>query len=102
MADIHVGDVGTMFKLVVKDENDEIVPLDDATSLTVVFALPDKTVMEKTGELFSDGLDGIVKYVTKVGDISKSGTWKIQAIIGKLSGLWHSEIVKFKVDANLG
>ena len=107
MADIHKNDIGMMFKLTVKDQDGHIVPLDNTYAINVVFSLPDKSSMTKTALLFSDGSDGIVKYVTVAGDLSQSGRWQLQAIVTKMSGpsiltQFHSDPFKFKVAANLG
>lgn len=107
MADIHQNDIGTMFKLTVKDQDGSIVPFDNTYEISVVFLLPDKSTVTKEALLFSDGSDGIVKYVTVAGDLSQSGRWQLQAIVTKMSGLdiqsqHHSDPFKFKVAANLG
>lgn len=105
MAEIHVGDVGTAFLLTIKDQDGAIVDISDATTLSVVFTLPDKTSTTKTGETYTDGTDGIVRYVTIAGDLSQAGRWKLQAVVtlpGGDGGTWHSEIHKFAVKANLG
>lgn len=107
MADIHQNDIGMMFKLTVKDQDGSIVPLDNTYTLKVVFQLPDKSTMTKTALLFSDGSDGIVKYVTAAGDLSQAGRWKLQAVVSKVVGdvtqsEFHSDPISFKVAANLG
>jgi hypothetical protein len=107
MADIHQNDIGLMFKLTVKDQDGSIVPLDNSYTLQVVFQLPDKSTMTKTALLFSDGSDGIVKYVTVANDLSQAGRWKLQAVVSKtvssvLQSRFHSDSISFKVAANLG
>lgn len=107
MADIHVNDIGTMFKLTVKDQNSNIVTLDGSYMLAVNFLLPDGSTLSRTASLYSDGSDGIIQYITTSGDLTQPGSWKQQAVVTKTGGggtitqQWHSNSVKFKVVANL-
>ena len=101
MADIHVGDTGTMFRLTIKDKNGDVFSLEDATALFIVFAKPDRTVAERVATLYTDGTDGVMKYITESGDLDQSGRWKVQAVVEKPTGRWSSSVVKFKVIANL-
>ena len=100
-AEIHVADIGTAFRLLVKDQADEVVDLSDASSMQVVFQLPDKTSETKDCEWLTDGTDGTVQYVTVDGDLSQAGRWRLQAVVVVPAGTFHSNIHKFKVFTNL-
>lgn len=101
-AQIFVGDVGTVFKLTVKDENGDIVDLSAASSLQIKFKKPyANSAIVKTGVLDTDGTDGVMKYVAVNGDLDVAGTWNIQGhvIIGTLS--LSTNISTFEVLATL-
>lgn len=102
MSNIHVGDIGTLFKVTMKDQDGVVVSLSGATSLQVKFQKPDESVIVKTASLFTDGTDGIVTYTTQSGDLDQPGAWKLQAVVAKGGGQWSSDLIKFKVAANIG
>jgi len=99
--EIHVGDVGTAFRFVVKDEQGAVMDLSAASVLKIFFDKPSSAVLEKTATLVTDGTDGQIQYVTRAGDLSEPGTWKYQGYIVVPSGVWWTDIHKFKVYANL-
>lgn len=106
MADIHVGDIGTMFKLTIVDQDGIPVPMDNSFVVTMTFLLPDKSTIDRTASFLTDGSDGIVKYITVAGDLTQAGRWQLQAVVKKMSGPtilqeYHSDSVKIKVVANL-
>jgi hypothetical protein len=98
--EIHVGDIGTIFRCTIYDDT-TIVNIAPATSLKIIFKLPDTTVIEKTAELYTNGSDGILQYTTISGDLSLAGNWSMQAEITMSTGKWRSDIVKFHVYENL-
>ncbi len=101
---IHVGDIGTLFIVTILDESGDIVNLTAATELEITFknsrgqnlvvAMPDVS-------LYTDGLDGKIKYTTVSGDIPYAGTYYIQGRIVTLNTEYHSTIDSFTVEANL-
>jgi hypothetical protein len=99
--EIHVGDVGTEFRIVIKDDNDSIVDLSTATFLEIVFSKPDGTRNAVSPSLYTDGTDGIIKYNAAVGDLDQAGMYKIQAYIEVGAGNYYSNILNFKVLCNL-
>lgn len=99
--EIHVGDVGTEFRLVIKDDNDSIVDISTATLLEIVFSKPDGTRNPVVASLYTDGTDGIIKYTIASGDLDQSGMYKMQAYVEVGAGNYHSSIVNFKVLCNL-
>ncbi len=107
MADIHVGDIGTMFRLTIRDQDENIVSLDDTFVVVVVFQKPDESTIDRPAVYINDGSDGLVQYITVDGDLDQFGHWKLQAVVTKTNvsdeilQLWHSDEVKFKVKPNL-
>lgn len=101
-AEIHVDDIGTSFRVTMKDEDGVVVDISTATSLLIWFAKADGSTMEKTATLVNSGTDGLMEYVTVDGDLDQAGPWKIQGVVGFADdSVFHSDITKFKVFANL-
>lgn len=112
-AEIHVGDVGTIFRCVIVEPdpaqptnpNAKVpVPLGDATSLEIHFRQPgaDGPVHVVPAVLTTPGgADGAIQYVSEPGFLSEAGTWKIQGRIVKPDGTFHSEVDTFEARPNL-
>lgn len=103
--EIHVGDIGTVFELEVKDTdlngNEVIVDISTATAMTIYFEKSDQTVLTKTAVHSTDGTDGLMRYVTIADDLDMSGGWKVQGKVTLPTGTWSTDIHKFKVYPNL-
>ncbi len=100
---IHVGDVGTVLRAEVKDEDGGVVNLAGASALVILLLKPDGTsLLTKTAVLYTDGADGIMQYVTIDGDLDQPGLWRIQAHVSIAGGDWHGEVAKFRVSPNIG
>lgn len=99
--EIHVGDIGTAFRLNLLDDCLTAVDLTSYISLEVYFQKPDGTVLTKTGIPFGPPANGVVQYLTISGDLDTAGTWKIQAKVVLPGGTWSSSVEKFKVYTNL-
>jgi len=99
--EVHVGDLGTVFRLFIVDCNNAPINLTGASALSVVF----KTgVTKKTfpGTVFTDGTNYAVDYVTaNATDLDIAGQWFAQAIVTLSAGTWSSEIMTFNVVGNL-
>lgn len=100
-AEIHVDDVGTSFEATVKDEESEIVDVSSADEKVLKFQKPDKTVVEKTASLVTDGTDGKIKYVSEEDFLDLPGLWSVQGYVVLGGGQFHSDIHKFRVHRNL-
>jgi len=98
--EIHVGDIGTVFSITVKD-GVKVVDVSSASSKNVIFAKPDGTVLNFSGTYETDGTDGIVNYTTVLGDLDLIGMWSIQVHIVMPNGEWKSDIGSFDVFSNL-
>ncbi len=81
--EIHVGDIGTIIRATIKDENNAIVDISDATSKSMTFKKPSGTNVVQNPSLFTDGTDGKMQYITQTGDIDEKGLWQLQARVVK-------------------
>lgn len=99
-ADIHVNDVGTAMELDVLDQNNAVVNISSA-GLQMSFLRPDGSTFTKNATFVTDGTDGKMHYVTQAGDLNIPGNWKMQGILTFPGGLWHTDVQKFKVLADI-
>jgi hypothetical protein len=100
-AEIHLGDIGTAFRISLTD-CDVPVDLTGATNLHITFKKPDKTSNMKTASIYGDPLNGVIQYITvDENDLDQLGTWEIQAVVELPTGRWSSNIDKFRVYENL-
>ncbi len=108
-SEIHVGDIGTVFEVTLKDEGNspEIVDISTATTKELLFKAPSGTTLTKTAAFTTDGTDGKLEYTTtSATDLMMEGNWQIQAhiILGSASpkdAEWHSDIGSFRCHPNL-
>lgn len=98
--EIHVDDVGIVFRLTLKNNR---LPVDISTVTTkeIIFMKPDKTTVTKTASFGTDGTDGVLTYTVIAGDLNIKGNWKVQARVVLPSGNRWSSIGTFTVFANL-
>jgi hypothetical protein len=100
-AQIHVGDTGTVFTLIVRDTRG-LVPLANYPTRQMIFVKPNNTIVTKTATLTTDGTDGKMQYVTADGDLDATGLWKLQGYVAINSdNHWHTDVVTFQVVANI-
>jgi hypothetical protein len=99
--EIHLGDVGTTFVLIVKD-NGIVVDLSSNTGLTMYFRPVAGALLTRNAVLSTDGYDGKMQYTTVAGDLSVSGLWEIQGYIQFGSNSWKTEVKQFQVYTNIG
>lgn len=98
--EIYAGDIGTVFRARILDENDSVVDISSATTLEMRFRKPGGAVDVQTASLDTDGTDGYLRYVTIAGDIDKGeeGAWRCQGHVQFPGGLnYSSSIYKFTV-----
>lgn len=100
-AEIHVGDIGTLFKVTIKDEDDNIVNLSGASVKRLTFLKPDGVRVEKDCSFYTDGTDGIITYTSISGDISVAGIWRMQGYVKIGSAEHNSDTISFKVRSNI-
>lgn len=98
--EIHEGDIGTVFELTVKDGS-TAVDVSASTSKVIKFMDPYGVVTSHSAAFVTDGTDGKIKYTTIAGDLTPSGLWRLQAVVGFSNGTWNSDIKEFQVFPNL-
>lgn len=98
--EIHVQDIGTQFKVTIKDGT-SVVDVSGASTLQLIFQKPSGTNVTKTASLFTDGTDGIIMYNSESGVLDEAGIWKMQGYIVDSSNSWRSDIQTFRVHRNL-
>lgn len=100
--EIHVGDAVNMIHTI-KDQDDVVVDVSSASTLKIVFNKPDGTALLKDATLVTDGTDGKIKYKTSSAtpDLNMAGNWERQGKVVIGTDTWKSDIIKFKVHANL-
>lgn len=101
-AEIHVGDVGTVFRFTVQNENGEAEDISNLSTRQVIFKKPDGTKLSKTPSLTNDGTDGLMQYTIASGDIDIKGMWQVQGRVASTNNSnWYSDIHSFKVFENI-
>ncbi len=98
--EIHVGDIGTVLVVTLKNDN---VPVDisAATTKQIILQNPSVTGGAFAATFTTDGTDGKLQYTTTINDLDESGVWQIQAYVVLATGAWRSEIQEFSVFPNL-
>lgn len=100
--DIHVGDIGTAMVFQVVDQSNNIVDLSSASAMQVILKAPSWSSGQAFTAVWStNGTDGKMQYVSIASTFSEPGTWQAQVYFAIGGGAWKSDIVKFKVKANL-
>lgn len=99
---IHVGDVGTVFRLTIV-EADGVTPIDvsAATVKSILFQKGNGARTKKTATLYTDGTDGVIQYTAVAGDVDSAGNWQLQGYVEIPDGKFYSEILRFRVLDNI-
>lgn len=97
--EIHLDDVGVEFRITLTD-NGVVVDISSATIL-FIFKKPSGTLVNETGSLYTDGTDGIAKYVSESGLLDEVGSWKYQIKVTIGSSVFYSDLGCFEVYGNL-
>jgi hypothetical protein len=99
--EIHVGDIGTVFRVEVKNASGAVVDISSATSKTISFQKPDGTDVTQTASFTTDGTDGLLQYATLAGDLDQTKLWSYQAKVVLAAGEWNSSVIHFDVFPNV-
>ena len=99
--EIHKNDVGTLFKITIKNEDNEVVDISSATVKKIILRSSIGIAKEFTADFLTDGTDGIITYITIDGNLNVIGEWQMQAFVTISSGSWNSDITNFTVYDNL-
>ena len=103
--DIHQNDVGTVFRINLKD-NGIAVDLTGFITLEIRFKKPSGEVVIQTADIPSGVSEtlGQIEYITEAAasgaaeDLNETGIWKIRARIVLPTGTWTSEEDTFQVN----
>jgi hypothetical protein len=104
MSQVHVGDVGTVIEVTLRDEDNKIVNVANALTKKMSFRAPDgRSVIEKDAALVTTGVDGRISYTTIDGDtvLNVAGRWVVQVFVTFPSGAWHTDSSPVDVAGNL-
>lgn len=99
--EIHVGDIGTIFRVTVTDQDGSIVDISGASTRLILLRDPYGKKLSKTGAFTTDGTDGKMQYASVSGDIGRAGTWKIQGKVIIPAGTFYTDITEFEVYSNV-
>ncbi len=102
--EIRVNDIGTVFEVQVRDNDDAVVDISPVGSTFLyTFLKPNGSYLNKTPSLLTDGSDGRLVYTAGSGDLDQSGLWRLQVYVTlpTPSGNWRSDIDSFRVWPNL-
>jgi hypothetical protein len=99
--EIHRGDIGTVFKVTIKDSS-VVVDISSSTTKQLIFKKPSGEKLEKNASYFTNGSDGIITYTTVDGDLDEEGMWKLQGKIVLSGGnTFNTDLTSFKIHRNL-
>lgn len=102
MAKIHLGDIGTLLEITVKDADTKLaVDISTASTTEIKLRSPTGTNKTTTADFKTDGQDGILQYTTIVDDLDEEGIWELQAYVVTPAFTNHSSIDTFIVSGNL-
>ena len=96
-ADVRVGDIGTVVRITIVDENEEAMNLSTASSKLIYLRKPNRDVLTKTASFYTNGTDGILQYTAVTGDWSVAGHWAVEAKVVIGTATYNSEIGSFLV-----
>ena len=99
--EIHKNDIGTVFKVTIKDGS-SAVDISTSTTKQLIFKKPSGQKLEANASYYTDGSDGIITYTTVDGDLNEEGMWKIQGkIILSGGNTFNTDLTSFKIHRNL-
>jgi len=96
MNEVHVGDIGTVFRLTVYSGR-TVADLSGATTKEILFLKPSGELITKSASFTTSGSDGKIQYATVANDLDESGLWKIQAHVALLNWSGYSDLSTFEV-----
>jgi len=99
---IHVGDVGTIIRLTItEDDGSTAIDVSTATTKKFYFQKRDGTKLAVDAEFNTTGADGKLKYTTVAGNIDVVGVWQVQAYVEIGAAKYYSTKARFAVMSNL-
>lgn len=99
--EMHVGNAGIPFDVVLADGDDAIVDFSQASAITFLFQDPDGGFFTRDASpVLLDGVPG-ARYYLDPSDLTVEGTWRSQVKLEYPGVVVYSPIFKFKVKVNL-
>lgn len=100
MADLQVGNIGSIIRARIRDQAGAIVDVSAATTKTFYFKLSGRLIA-RTATLTTDGTDGLIEYATVAGDLNRHGPMQIQAKVMFGTDTFNTNVVQRPVLENL-
>lgn len=97
---IQVGAINLSIELELRDGYTAL-DISGATTKQIIIDKPDGTNLIRDANFVNTGTDGKLYYLTVVGDLDQSGTYKIQSYIVIPGFTGYSAITSFEVYANV-
>jgi hypothetical protein len=102
MADLQVGNVGSVIRRTVKDQDGTAIDLSTASPKQFLIRRADGSVVTKSVSFTNSGTDGKVQYTTVAGDLNTPGLYRLQGKFTVGASTYYTNIDTFQVLANLG
>lgn len=99
--EIHQGNIGTVFRFEITNQDDAIVDVSGASVREIFFQKPDLTSFTKFAAFVTDGTDGQLEYTSLTGDLDAFGQWYRQVHVVIPAGEFFSEWIPFIVHRNI-
>lgn len=102
--EVHLDDIGTIFRATIKEINGGVataIDISNATTKQLIFTKPGGTKVTQTAAFTNAGIDGKMQYTVVSGDIDELGWWTVQGYVKTPVGEWHTNTQQFKVYSNL-
>lgn len=98
MKQVKLNDRGIVFKVTIRNQDNEIVPVQSATVKKFYFRKPDGTEVNVNASFYTDGTDGILAYTSTTGFLNQVGIWEyepyIEISLGEFTGTPNKFMVK--------
>lgn len=102
---IHVGDIGTVIKVLIQDQDEAVVDVSSATVTKNILIYPPahsaNTLLTKAASFSTDGTDGYIQYAGESGVFDVAGDYWFQGSVVITAGTFKSTKVKRTVYGNL-
>lgn len=99
---IYKGAIGLPFRATIRDENGAAIDVSMASQIEFAFRPPNSMAsIRRPATFVTDGSDGKIQYATVDGDLSRAGTWYVQAFVTEGSEYWPTATHRFTVEKNL-
>lgn len=97
-----LGDVGTVYRATVKDQDNVVVDVSGASTKEIIFRSPTGVLKPFDAAFTTDGIDGQIEYKTLTGNINEEGTWEWQPhVIITAGNEWYGDPKEFVVKDKL-